>query len=139
MDVTFLYTFPQWFVFAAIFMVIYGWVENKKAFRLIGISIFIILGIFSLVIVLGDYLSTGDYLSHEEITAEELDDEILNEIPLEAKLLPGYWSFILASALAIPALILDWTNKKRARLFIVLTSLIALIGFFIIVGTIRSM
>lgn len=139
MDVTFLYTFPQWFVFAAIFMVIYGWVENKKAFRLIGISIFIILGIFSLVIVLSDYLSAGDYLSHEEIIAEELDDEVLNEIPLEAKLLPGYWSFILASALAIPALIFDWTNKKRARLFIVLTSFIALIGFFIIVGTIRSM
>lgn len=139
MNITFLYTFPQWFVFAAFFMVIYGWIENKKAFRLIGISIFILLGIFSLIVLFGDYLSAGNYLSPEEIAAEELDDEILNEIPLETQLLPGYWSFIVASILAIPTLILDWTNKKRARLFIILTSLIALMGFFIIVGTIRTM
>lgn len=139
MDVTFLYTFPQWFVFAALFMVIYGWVEQKKSFRLIGISIFIVLGFFSIVVLLGDYLTAGEFLSLEEITAEELDDEVLNEIPLEAKLLPGYWSFIVASVLAIPALFLDWTDKKRARLFIVLTALMALAGFFIIVGTIRSM
>lgn len=139
MTSTFLYTLPQWFVFAALFMTIYGWVENKKPFRLIGISLFILLGIFSLIVLYGDYLSVADYLSPEELAAEELDDEILNEIPLEAKLLPGYWSFIVASVLAIPALILDWTDKKRARLFIVLSSLAALIGFFIIVGTVRSM
>lgn len=139
MNSTFLYTFPQWFVFAALFMVIYGWVENKKPFRLIGISIFIVLGIFSLVVLLGDYLAAGNYLSPEEITAEELDDEILNEIPIEAKLLPGYLSFIIASIFAIPALLLDWTNKKHSRLFIVLTSILALLGFFIIVGTVRSM
>jgi hypothetical protein len=138
MNITFLYTFPQWFVFAALFMVIYGWVENKKAFRLIGISIFIVLGIFSIIVLLGDYLAAGNYLSPEEIAAEELDDEILNEIPLEAKLLPGYLSFIVASVLAIPALLLDWTEKKRARLFIVLTSVAALLGFFIIVGSIRG-
>ena len=95
MNITFLYTFPQWFVFAALFMVIYGWVENKKAFRLIGISIFIVLGIFSIIVLVGDYLAAGEYLSLEEITAEELDDEILNEIPIEAKLLPGYLSFII--------------------------------------------
>lgn len=134
-----LYTYPQWFVFAALFAIIYGWVEHKKPFRLIGLSIFILLGVLSLVLILGDYLSVGDYLSPEEIAAEELDDEILNEIPLEAKLLPGYWSFIVASVLAIPALILDWTNKKRAKLFIILTAIIALIGFFIIVGTVRTM
>lgn len=133
-----LYTYPQWFVFAALFMVIYGWVENKKVFRLIGLSLFILLGIFSLVLILGDYLSAGNYLSPEEIAAEELDDEILNEIPLQAKLLPGYWSFIVASVLAIPALILDWTDKKRSRLFIVLTALVALLGFFIIVGTVKT-
>ena len=136
---TFLYTIPQWFVFAALFMIIYGWVEQKKAFRLIGIAIFLLLGIFSAVIVFGDYLAMGDYLSPAEVAAEEIDDEILNEIPIEAQLLPGYWSFIIASVLAIPALLLDWTDKKHSKLLIVLTSLIALAGFFIIVGTIRGM
>jgi len=139
MNITFLYTFPQWFVFAAIFMIVYGWVENKKVFRLIGISIFIVLGIFSVIVLLGDYLAAGEYLSPEEIAALELDDEVLNEIPIEAQLLPGYLSFIVASVLAIPALLLDWTEKKRARLFIVLTSLAVLLGFFILVGSIKGL
>lgn len=139
MDNTFLYTFPQWIVFAAVFMVVYGWVEHKKNFRLIGISVFIILGIISLVVLLGDFLAPGNVLSPEEIAAEELNDEILNAVPLEAKLLPGYLSFIVSSLLAIPALILEWADNKRARLFIILTSVVALLGFFIIVGTIRSL
>ena len=135
----FFYTFPQWFVFAALFMVVYGWIENKKTFRLIGISIFILLGVFSLLVVLGDYFAAGNYLTPEEIASEELDDEIINEIPIQAKLLPGYLCFITASVLAIPSLLLDWTNKKYARTLIVLTALIALAGFFIIVGTVRSL
>lgn len=136
---TLLYTLPQWFVFAALFMVIYGWVEHKKPFRLIGMSIFILLGILSLVIVFGDYLAAGDYLSPAEIAAEELDDELLNELPVETQLLPGYLSFIVALALAIPALLLDWFDKKHAKLLIVLTALAALVGFFIIVGTVKGM
>jgi amino acid transporter len=136
---SFLYTFPQWFVFAALFAIIYGWVENKKIFRLIGLSVFILLGILSVYLILGDFFAAGNFLTPEEIASEEIDNEILNEIPLQAKLLPGYWSFIAASVLAIPALVLDWTNKKRSRLFIVLTILLALMGFFVIVGAVRSM
>ena len=139
MNDTLLYTFPQWFVFAALFMIIYGWVEHKKAFRLIGLCIFLLLGVFSAIIIFGDYLAMGDYLSPAEVAAEEIDDKVLNEIPIEAQLLPGYWSFIIASVLAIPALLFDWTDKKRSKLLIVLTSLAALAGFFIIVGTIRGM
>lgn len=139
MNNTLLYTLPQWFVFAALFMIVYGWVEHKKAFRLIGIVVFILLGILSAVVIFGDYLAIGDFLSPAEIVAEEIDDEILNEVPIEAQLLPGYWSFIAASVLAIPTLILDWMEHKRSKLFIVLTALTALAGFFIIVGTIRGM
>lgn len=138
MNQVFLYTFPQWIVFAGLFMIIYGWVENKKVFRLTGSGIFILLGIFALIVIFGDYLAAGKFLSPEEIVAEEIDNEILNEIPLEAKLLPAYWNFLLASILAIPALLLDWKNKKYARLFMVLTGLVALLGFFIIVGALKS-
>lgn len=135
----FLYTFPQWFVFAAIFMIVYGWVEHKKTFRLVGISTFILLGIFSLIVLLGDYLAAGNYLTPEEVANKVLNDETITEIPLQARLLPGYLSFIAASVLAIPSLLLDWTNKKHARTLIVITALIALAGFFIIVGTVRTM
>ena len=135
---TFLYTLPQWFVFAALFMIIYGWVEQKKPFRLIGIFFFILLGIFAIIILSGDYLASGDYLTAEEIASEELEDEILNEIPLEKQLFPAYLAFLAASILSVPALLLDWFDKKHSRTFIVLCSLAALLGFFIIVGAVRS-
>uniref|UniRef100_UPI0032162BF7 hypothetical protein n=1 Tax=uncultured Draconibacterium sp. TaxID=1573823 RepID=UPI0032162BF7 len=134
----FLYTFPQWFVFAGLFMIIYGWVENKKVFRQIGTSIFIVLGIYSLFILLGDYLALGNYLTPEEIASEEIDDEIMNEVPFQAKLIPAYWCFLLASVLAIPSLILDWKDKKHARTLTTILGLVALLGFFIVVGTVRS-
>lgn len=134
-----LYTLPQWLVFAALFMVIYGWIENIKRFRLIGISIFILLGIFSLFVLLGDYLAVGKFLTPNEVASEELDDEILNEIPIQAQLLPGYWSFVIASLMAIPSLILDWADKKYSKLLVILTALVALAGFFIVVGTVRGM
>ncbi|WP_321372157.1 hypothetical protein [uncultured Draconibacterium sp.] len=135
----FLYTFPQWIVFAALFGIVYGWVENKKAFRLIGLAFFIALGLFSLYVILGDYLAPGKYLTPEEVMSEELNDEILNEAPIEAQLLPAYLCFIGSSVLALVAMILDWLNKKRNRLFIVIASLVALFGFFVVVGAVRSM
>ncbi len=138
MNITLLYTFPQWLVFAGLFMVIYGWVENKKPFRLIGISLFVVLGIFSAVVVFGDHLAAGQYLTPEEVAAELIDGEILNEVPMEARILPAYLSFLLASVLAIPAFFLDLKDKKFRKLLTVLTGAIALIGFFIIVGALRG-
>jgi len=138
MSQVFLYTFPQWIVFAALFVVIYGWVEHKKAFRLTGEALFILLGIFAVVVILGDYLAAGNYLTPEEIAAEELNDEILNEAPIEAQLLPAYWAFLVAGILAIPSLLLEWKNHKRANLLVVVTALVALLGFFIVVGALRT-
>ncbi len=133
-----LYTFPQWFVFAAIFVVIYGWIEDKKPFRLIGCFIFILLAAFSIYIIAGDFLEPGKFLTPEEVASEELDDIIMDEVPIEARLLPAYISFIAAGIIAIPSLFLDWKEKKYAKLFLVLTGFVALLGFFIIVGAIKS-
>ena len=138
MSQVFLYTFPQWIVFAALFVVIYGWVEDKKAFRYTGIALFLLLGIYALVVLLGDYLAIGNYLTPEEIAAEELDDEILNEAPIEAQLFPAYWAFLASGILALPSLFLEWKNHKRKNLLIVLTAIVALLGFFIIVGALRT-
>ncbi len=138
MNEVFLYTFPQWLVFAALFVIIYGWVEGKKVFRLTGHGIFILLGIFALVVLLGDYLAAAHYLSPEEVASEELEEIVTNEVPLEAMLLPAYWSFLLAGILAVPSMILEWKNRKTARTLTVLTGLAALLGFFIVVGALRS-
>jgi len=138
MTEVFLYTFPQWIIFAALFGIVYGWVENKKAFRLIGLAAFIALGLFSIYVFIGDFLAPGQLLTPEEIMHEELHDEIINEAPIEAQLLPAYLSFIGSAVLALAAFVLDWLNKKQYRLFTVLAGLVALLGFFIVVGAVRS-
>lgn len=138
MSQVFLYTFPQWIVFAALFVVVYGWVEDKKAFRITGEIMFILLGVFAAIVIFGDHLAAGNYLSPEEVMAEELDGEILNELPIEARLLPAYLSFLAAGILAIPGLYMVWKEHKRAQWLIVATALVALSGFFVIVGALRT-
>lgn len=139
MNNTFLYTLPQWFIFAAIFVAVYGWVEDKRAFRLIGAGIFVALGIYSLYILSGDYLAAGKFLTPGEIADEELLDEVMEEVPFEAQLLPAYVSFLVSAAIALPAIYFDLRNRKIHRLFIVLAGLVSLFGFFIVVGTLKSL
>lgn len=139
MNDTFLYTLPQWFIFVGIFVVTYGWIEDKKPFRIIGASILVILGIYALFILMGDYFTASKFLTPEEIASEELDNEIIDEIPFQVKLLPAYWSFVVSAFLALPAIFLDLKNNKKFRLFIILAGLTSLFGFFIIVGALRML
>lgn len=136
---TILYTLPQWFVFGAIVGIAYGWVEQKKVFRMVGLSLFIFLGLFAVYAIYDGMLSAGEFLTPEEIMSEELDEEIMSEIPFQARLVPAYWSFIVAGTLAIPGIWFDWQGKKPKRLFMVFSGLVALFGFFIIVGELRSL
>ena len=119
MKETLLYTLPQWFTFAAIFVVVYGWMEEKKPFRIIGAVIFILLGLFSLFVIFGGYLAAGKFLTPNEIASEELADGVIDEVPFQVKLLPAYLSFIVSAVLAIPAIIFDIKNKKGYRWFII--------------------
>ncbi len=137
MNETLLYTLPQWFIFAAIFVVVYGWMEEKKPFRIIGAAIFMLLGIFSLFVIFGDYLAAGKFLTPNEIASEELADGVIDEVPFQVKLLPAYLSFILSAILAIPAIVLDIKNKKAYRWFIISAGMVSLFGFFVIVGILK--
>lgn len=137
MNDTLLYTLPQWLIFGAVFVSVYGWIEHKKGFRIIGACIFVLLGIFSLYIITGDYLAGGKFLTPDEIADQELNDNAIEEIPFQAKLLPAYLSFLVSAILAIPAIFLDIKNKKSYQWFIILTGLAALFGFFVIVGVLQ--
>ncbi len=138
MNDTFLYTLPQWFIFAGVFVVAYGWIEDKKPFRLMGAAIFIALGLYALFVIMGDYFAAGNYLTPEEIATEELEEDIMPQIPFQAQLFPAYLTFLISSVLAIPALLFEIKNSRRYRLFIALSILISLLGFFIIVGKINA-
>jgi hypothetical protein len=125
-----LYTLPQWFIFAALFCVVYGWIENKKVFRASGMGIFILLGCFSIYAISSGCLAPG------AISQPESPNNMQNT-PIEVRLFPAYLSFIIASFFAIVGIFFDLKDKKYARLIIVITGIIAIVGFFIVVGTIR--
>jgi hypothetical protein len=133
----FLYTLPQWFIFASIIVLVYGWVEKKQPFRIIGMLILIALGIYAIWAISQGYFLSSKYLTPEELFQEEMEGELFEEIPFEGMLLPAYWSFVVSGILAIPAAILDWKNWQPNRLFIILASLAALFGFFVIVGALK--
>jgi predicted membrane channel-forming protein YqfA (hemolysin III family) len=136
---TILYTLPQWFIFGAIIGIAYGWVEQKKVFRVLGLSLYILLALFAAYAIYSGMFSASEYLTPEEIMSEELDEDIISEIPFEAKLLPAYWSFIVSGILAIPGIYFDWRERKPKRLFMLLSGLVSLFGFFIIVGELRML
>ncbi len=137
MSDTFLYTVPQWFIFAAIIGMVYGWIEDKKVFRLIGAFVLVALGIFSVFVLMGDYFAAGKYLTPDEVVSEELAEEVTGEIPFIAKLLPAYVSFLFSALLVVPAIFLDIKDQKSYRIFLIISSLVALAGFFVIVGVLK--
>lgn len=125
--------------FLAIVAIVYGWVEQKKLFRIIGEIIFVLLGIFALYSIYAGYFSAHEFLTPNEIVSEELGEEVIEEIPFQAKLLPAYWSFVVSAILALPALYFDWKNKKTTWLFILLAGLVSLFGFFVIAGELKML
>lgn len=136
---TLLYTLPQWFVFAGIIASVYGWAEHKKTFRLLGPVIFFLLGIFALWSILNGSFSAREFLTPEEMIDEAMEEETMEDIPFVAQLLPAYFAFLVSGLLAIPTFFLEWKNGKGKNLLIILTALAGLLGFFIIVGALRSL
>ena len=133
----FLYTLPQWFIFSAVLVMVYGWVEKKKPFRIIGLVILILLALFSLYAITKGFFDSHNYLTPDEIINEEIEEELTEEIPFEGMIFPAYLTFLISGILAIPALYFEIKNKKPARFFIILAGLVSLLGFFIIVDALK--
>jgi hypothetical protein len=87
----------------------------------------------------GDYFAAKDFLTAEEIANKELDGENIDELPFQAKLFPAYLSFVVSSILALPAIFFDIKNSKKFRWFIVISGLVALFGFFVIIGAVKTL
>jgi hypothetical protein len=137
MSDSFIYTVPQWFIFAAVIGMVYGWIEDKKTIRLIGAGVLIALGIFAIVVLSGDYFSAGKYLTQEELANQQLEENLTEEIPFIARLFPAYLIFVISAVLAIPTIIFDLKNKKSYVYWAIIAGLVALAGFFVIVGQLK--
>jgi amino acid transporter len=135
----FIYTLPQWIIFAGIIASVYGSVENKKIFRITGIVIFIVLGLYSAWAIYNGYFSSHRFLTPEEIISEEFDDNIPGDLPFLARLFPAYIFCLLSGVSAIPALISELKDYKRKSLMTIITAILALLGFFIIIGALKSL
>jgi hypothetical protein len=126
-------TVPQWAIFAAITVVIYGWVEQKKAFGMVGSIILMALGIFAGWAIYNELLMPEGLFD----TTEAMDGEELflpDELPIEGRLLPFYWGLIVNSVIALGALITDIMNKKVTRVLKVVMCIIGLLIFFGMIG-----
>lgn len=122
-------TIPQWAIFAAISIIIYGWVEQKKIFGLIGIGLMILLGIFAgWVIYSGWLIPESMFDTTGTMDGEELFSE--GEIPIEGRMLPLYWALVLNGAISIPVFLVEYSGKKYSRALKLLIMLFALMIFF---------
>lgn len=129
-------TVPQWAIFVAVTVVIYGWVEHKKAFGMIGSVILIALGFFAgWAIYKGLLMPEGLFDTKELMDGEELF--LPDELPMEGRLLPFYWALVVNSFIAIGALITDLMNKKAGKFLKVAMCIFGLLIFFGMLGVAR--
>ena len=129
-------TVPQWAIFAAITVVIYGWVEQKKAFGMVGSIILMALGIFAgWAIYNGLLMPEGLFDTKEALDGEELF--LPDELPIEGRVLPFYWGLIFNGFVALGALLAEIMNKKIAKVLKVIMCIIGLLIFFAMIGIAR--
>ena len=129
-------TVPQWAIFAAITVVIYGWVEQKKAFGMVGSIILMALGIFAgWAIYNGLLMPEGLFDTKEVMDGEELF--LPDELPIEWRLLPFYWGLIFNGVVALGALLTDILKNKMTKGLKVAMCVIGLFIFFGMIGAAR--
>lgn len=131
MEHVYLYTLPQYFIFLALFIYVYGWVERKQWYRIIGMSLITSLGLFALFSLLK--LFPNPILEQSNEVVKNAEEQLL----FWAKLKTAYSSFVAAALSSIPSIWLEWKQSRKRHFFTVATGLMALFGFFIIVSSLK--
>lgn len=131
MEHVYLYTFPQYFIFLALLIFVYGWVEKKQWYRIIGMSLITILGLFALFALLK--LFPASVLKESNDIVEDAEAQLL----FWAKLKTAYFSFVAAALSSVPTIWLERKQSRKRHFFTAATALMALFGFFIIVSSLK--
>lgn len=130
-------TIPQWFIFAAVTVIIYGWVERKKSFGLVGLAILVLLAVFT-----GWAIFSGMLVPESFIEAVgTIDEEIMlapDEIPVEGRMLPFYWGITINGLIALVAFVAEWRDMKAAKTLKIIVCVIAILMFFGMMSVVRN-
>lgn len=130
-------TIPQWFIFAAVTVIIYGWMEHKKSFGLIGSAVFVLLAVFTGWAILSGMLVPESFIE----AAGTIDEEIMlapDEIPIEGRMLPFYWGITINGLIAVAAFVTEWRNMKAAKALKITICIIGLLMFFGMMSIVKS-
>ena len=129
-------TVPQWAIFAAVSVIIYGWVERKKAFGMVGSGLLIILGAFAgWAIFTGLLVPENLFDTREAYNGEELF--LPDEMPIEGRMLPFYWAMVANGIFGFFAVLAEGFNKKYGTGLKIFICLVALGIFFGMIGAAR--
>jgi hypothetical protein len=130
-------TVPQWAIFASITVMVYGWIEKKRIFGIIGSAIMVLLGLFAAYAVFAGLLIPDSILDiNENLPKEELFNP--DELPLEGRLLPFYWVLVVNGALALIALLGEVYHKRFAKILKLIVGAVAILVFFLMMAAIRT-
>jgi hypothetical protein len=129
-------TVPQWAIFAGITVMIYGWVEKKSIFGIVGAGILVALGLFAAYAIYAGLMMPESML---EISDNLPKDELFkpDELPVEGRLLPFYWVLIFNGILALSAMFAEIYKKKIASVLKITIGAIALVVFFLMMAAVR--
>ncbi len=130
-------TLPQWAIFAGITVLIYGWVEKKRIFGIIGAGILVALGIYAAWAIMSGMLVPEELL---EATDPFSDEKLFSpdELPVEGRLLPHYWGLMFNGLFALATMVSDIYHKRYSTILKVITGSVSVVIFFLMMAAIRT-
>jgi len=130
-------TIPQWAIFAAITVMIYGWAEKKRAFGIVGSGLLVALGIFAAWAVAAGLMIPENMLEiNENLPKDELFSP--DELPVEGRLLPFYWALMANGLVALAAMLTEIYRKKAANLLKIIAGAVAIVVFFLMMAVVKA-
>lgn len=108
----------QWALFLGIVSILFGWIEKKEKFVLTGQIIFLLLGFFSLYILLADVILVPQFSG--------------NILPKELKILAFFKGVALFTGLVVISLLLKLFKLRFRHVSVYMMIFFALFLFFMV-------
>ena len=121
-------TVPQWAIFAGITVMIYGWIEKKRIFGIVGSGILVALALFAAYAIFAGLMIPENML---DISEDLPIDELFNpdELPIEGRLLPFYWFLVINGIIALIAMVSEIYRKRIANILKIIAGAGSIIVF----------